>query len=635
MRPLRIVVGATALVIGGFLAVVGVLPRRPDPPAPGLSASGGDSNSSLDEGPAPTKPAPQTWDDPRSLSAPTGAPPALTCEEARRVVMQTRTMLATPAEPVDPQKLAANTSDWLDPHGLWSAAPDAPVAAQLNSVAGDLLVELEAAPTSGDCTAALATGEVLATWMTTLRARMTDGHAAGVLDHVADDAAWALVKDTPFEDGSVTRPGAELAWVLGTTLGAAEIAFPNPEISAAADVAIRRLVPEKSAKEWSNIVLAAAVRAYLPLVDPHGAWAPAGEETSIYDLDLEVDPPPRLWQDMTRTALGVRIDDGARWPLERGDVVISVGGVSLAGLSVEQDNQLAVLSNQMPVEVSVLRRGSGSRDLTRLEVPSGAQLLAAPPTPGTIESGLGVEQVPYGDGYVLVVRIQDVPDDLGDRLQVALFDRAGHVDPKGLLLDLRGNGGGSTDGAIGALGLFLPGAALFPMRRRDGEIEVDRAPRPPPELVYGGPLAVLVDGETASAAEMLAGGLAAYERGIVVGTRTYGKGCAQEYLDDDAGAGVLRLTTLVFSLPDGAPLQRVGVSPQIALGLPAALDREAELAHAPSTWRGPDVRDRTLIGSGPLAWPDHAGRVGAAHDPQVQRALRALGSSRAAAHTKR
>ncbi len=46
-------------------------------------------------------------------------------------------------------------------------------------------------------------------------------------------------------------------------------------------------------------------------------------------------------------------------------------------------------------------------------------------------------------------------------------------------------------------------------------------------------------------------------------------------------------------------------------------------------------RDRALIGSGPVAWPDHAGRVGAAHDPQVQRALRALGSSRAAAHTKR
>jgi carboxyl-terminal processing protease len=205
-------------------------------------------------------------------------------------------------------------------------------------------------------------------------------------------------------------------------------------------------------------------------------------------------------------------------------------------------------------------------------------------------------------------------------------DRARPV--AGVLLDLRGNGGGSTDGAISALGLFLPAAPLFPMKRRDGTIETDRAPEPPANVRWTGPLATLVDGETASAAEMIAGALAVYRRGASVGTPTYGKGCAQEYLDDDAHAGVLRLTTLLYALPDGAAVQRVGLTPTIELSLDPVEDseREATLAHAPPSWRGPDVRERRLVGDAE-AWPEHAGVVGPCKDPDVCKALRALGAA--------
>ena len=88
---------------------------------------------------------------------------------------------------------------------------------------------------------------------------------------------------------------------------------------------------------------------------------------------------------------------------------------------------------------------------------------------------------------------------------------------------------------------------------------------------------MLVDGDSASAAEMIAGALASYRRAIVIGDRTYGKGYAQEYFDDDAHTGVLRLTTLVYALPDGAPVQKTGIMPHIALSLPAAQEREVQL----------------------------------------------------------
>src|SRR5208282_1130012 len=108
---------------------------------------------------------------------------------------------------------------------------------------------------------------------------------------------------------------------------------------------------------------------------------------------------------------------------------------------------------------------------------------------------LTVDRVPYGSGDALVIGIQDVRDDLGEELTRALL-REREVDSRpieGMVLDLRGNGGGSTEGAIAALGLFLPGAPLFPMKRRDGTIETDRAPEPPNDERWTGPLATLID----------------------------------------------------------------------------------------------------------------------------------------------
>ncbi|NUO53389.1 MAG: hypothetical protein HOV80_31455, partial [Polyangiaceae bacterium] len=556
----------------------------------------------------------------RVLAAPVGDPPVIDCDGARKIVAQARSGLAMAAEPVDKERFASATSDWLDPHGLWSVAPDAPIGAAL--LENDVAQDLEARPGSGPCTAALAIGSALHGWVGDLRTEVLSARAAARRAGVVRKHRFDLVTSTPFEDGTVTRRGHDLARTLGQRMGALEAAF-GPSVETYTAVATDRLAPEKTAEQWAEIVLAAAVRAYIPQIDPHGAWAPLDEEASIYDVDLEVDPPPRMWTEMTRTALGVRIDRGARAPLRDGDVVLRVGASIVGGMSVEQANQLSFLPTAEPVRATVLR--SDHPEPIDLEVEAHAELLSQPPT-GIAAVGLATSQVDYGGGYALVIRIPDVPDDLGERVMAALA----HVErePLGVLLDLRGNGGGSTDGALGALGVFLPGAPLFPMRRRDGEISVDRAPRPPEGAVWSGPVATLVDGESASAAEMIAGALAAYDRGPAVGSRTYGKGCAQEYLDDDAGVGVLRLTTLVFSLPDGTPVQRLGVTPGIALGLPAGVDREAALPHAPTTWAGPDVRATDLVRQ--VAWPDHAGRIGPADDPVIYRALRALGATRVA-----
>jgi carboxyl-terminal processing protease len=606
----------------GALGALGVALRRSSSPGPAGSAGQTPPDSVVAGGPDGGPRSEATKWAGRTLELPTGVPVAVSCWEARQIVGQARSRLASEPGPVDPRKLADATVDWLDPHGLWSASPDAPLATFLRKHDKELVREIEAPIGTGGCPLFDEAGTLIAQWVTALATILDD--ASRHAQPMTKQEALQLASEPAFEDQAVRRSARDLAHDLGRTIGAVGLSFGDPVRSFTA-AARERFVPSLSPAGWSRALLAAALRAYLPQIDPHGGWAPLDEETSLYEVDLEAFPPPRLWDRMARTALGVRIESGAASPLLDRDVVLSVGQIALGGLSVEQAEQVAIFDNALPLQkrsVVVLRQGD---DAPRsLDVSSPGD-----PTAETESGELPVERIAYADGDALVVEIGDVPDDLGDLLAVTIAKARAAGPPVGIILDLRGNGGGSTDGADAALGLFLPGAPLFPMKRRDGVIETERATEPPETDRWPGPVAALVDADTASAAEMIAGALSSYRRGVVAGQRTYGKGCAQEYMDDEVRAGVLRLTTLVYALPDGSPVQRVGLQPTVFLGSRHGVEREATLAHAMPVWRGPDVRDHDRVREVP--WPAHRGRVGPCRDDSICRTLHALGAPRGVA----
>ncbi|HEY8038618.1 MAG TPA: S41 family peptidase [Polyangiaceae bacterium] len=608
---------------GGLLVVAG-------PPAASLASASSSSGSAPEDG------AGAPADDARShaFRVPSGEAPGLSCDAARAVVAQARTQLAYPPEPIDARAFADAAADWLDPYGLWSVAPDTPIAEAFDARAVELLADVESRGRR-DCGTARELGGELVAWVDELRGVFDEarlGPAPG------EDAAEAA-STAAFEGATVTRPARSLAATLGRRIGVLE-----RELGAGAhpyvDAARARYFPALDADAWARVILASAVRAYVPTIDPHGAWAPLDEESSVYEVDLEARPPSRLWDKSERTAVGVRIASGATPPLADGDVVLSLAGLPTAALSFEQAEQLGFAASEArpPAQAVVLRAGERQPVTTWLD---GATAEAKSSGPvGAEDDGLPVERLEYGDGDAVIVAIHDVRDDLGDELTRALLherERDGRP-VTGVVLDLRGNGGGSTDGAIDALGLFIPGASLFPMKRRDGSLETDHAPEPPTVDRWRGPVASLVDADTASAAEMIAGALAAYRRGPTVGATTFGKGCAQEYVDDDAHSGVLRLTTLLYALPDGTAVQRVGLAPTIRFpfGAADANDRESALAHAPPTWRGPDVRDRAVLahaddGTWAVTWPPSGGNVGPCRDADVCRALRLLAAAPATA----
>lgn len=606
-------VGGFALVLGTF--ALGVF-RGEAPPTPAKPVAPAASSAPL-ESPEAREPEEREELAARPLALPRGGLVRLSCRESRRVVAHIKSKLAVPASSPSAAELARTSAGWFDPHGLWSAAPDSPIRAAMLRHAAALLSEVEAPATSAsECAAALEVGRITRDWVAEMRLELERGGQGAA--RVSRERARALAEESVFEDDPVRRPARSLARDLGQRLQAFESHFGDA--GGAVSAARSRLLPEASVEAWSEALLAALVRAYVPLIDPHGQWAPLEEEWSLYTADPALDAEPRLWGRMVRTTLGVRVEDDPAAPVQSGDLVLDVGGVATAGLSVEQIEQLSHLESiggENARVVVVLEPGTFdpkrlSVDLARDTAPEGDALTS--------------RRVQYGDGEALVVVVPDVPDELGDELEalIASASDGGHP-PIGVVLDLRGNGGGSIDGAAAALGVFLPGAPLFPLRRRDGTVEIQEATAPSAERTWTGPVAALVDGYTASAAEMIAGALVAYRRGPAVGSRTFGKGCIQEYFDDPSGSGVLRLTTMLFALPDGAPLQGIGLSPTLSLTMPLASERERSIAGSLRPWQGPDVRRRD-VAAGP-DWPPHRGRFGDNDDPALRSALSRLGSA--------
>jgi carboxyl-terminal processing protease len=131
----------------------------------------------------------------------------------------------------------------------------------------------------------------------------------------------------------------------------------------------------------------------------------------------------------------------------------------------------------------------------------------------------------------------------------------------GLIIDLRGNGGGSLDEANQLTGLFIDKGPTVQIRNADNRVEV--LEDPDPTLVYGGPLIVLVDRLSASASEIFAGAIQDYGRGLIVGSQTFGKGTVQSVRP--LNHGQLKITQAKFYRISGASTQHQGVIPDVII----------------------------------------------------------------------
>lgn len=158
-----------------------------------------------------------------------------------------------------------------------------------------------------------------------------------------------------------------------------------------------------------------------------------------------------------------------------------------------------------------------------------------------------------GIGYV---RIDKFSESTTDELGSAINDMKNNMGMKSLVFDLRSNGGGLLDQAISVANLFLPKDKLVVYTQGKYPTSQRKYFSQNEPIFPDGDLVVLVNGGTASASEIVSGALQDWDRGVIVGNTTFGKGLVQQIFGGQDGEAALKLTTAKYYIPSGRCIQK-------------------------------------------------------------------------------
>lgn len=166
------------------------------------------------------------------------------------------------------------------------------------------------------------------------------------------------------------------------------------------------------------------------------------------------------------------------------------------------------------------------------------------------------------DGKYLYAKIASFQERTGDDLKKALKKYAKEVQESGLILDMRNNPGGLLDQAVKVCDQFLESGVIVTTESRNKEIDRKEAGLDGDEAHF--PMIVLVNGGSASAAEIVAGALQDHGRALILGTQTFGKGSVQSIVELDDGSA-LKLTIAKYFTPKGRSIQAAGIRPDVII----------------------------------------------------------------------
>lgn len=256
----------------------------------------------------------------------------------------------------------------------------------------------------------------------------------------------------------------------------------------------------------------------------------------------------------------------ARAGLKAGDRLLAIGGEDASGLSAAGASALLDGPPGKSLTLEFLRPGT-----TR------ARTVGFRRQQPALDSVTGVGILPGPGARVGYARVRDFEQSTPRELAAAL-DGLADDGMEALVLDLRGNPGGLLESGVDLCAQFLPAATLVARTRgrpggaHSAEYRTPATDRPVRDV----PLAVLIDGESASSSEIVAGALRDHGRATLVGAKTYGKGSVQSIIQMglDTGAA-MRLTTSRFFTPKGHAIEGAGVAPDIVSDDPLA----AAIAH--------------------------------------------------------
>jgi carboxyl-terminal processing protease len=363
-----------------------------------------------------------------------------------------------------------------------------------------------------------------------------------------------LADRTVFDQGaglsSVSEPSSGASQEdldkIGTVLGYLEDEFyyqPAPDASATpfSDVLVN------NALEGMTSALGDDYTVYLePVEQAPIAEAMSGEYEGI---GVWVDYP----EGKVRIIAPMPESPAERAGLLPNDIILAADGVPLEGLS--GDDTLGLIRGPAGTTVTLTIQREGAADPLEIGVER-----AKITTPSVIYTRVGEDQ------QIGLIQITIFGDKTTEQLDRAI-EQARADGVTGIILDVRNNGGGWVETAQQVIGRFVSpetGPALFEdINPNDAELNPE--PIKAGEVsAYDVPVVVLVNGGTASAAEIVAGALQDYGRATIVGETTFGKGTVQRIHDFDDGSS-LRVTFAQWLTPNQAVIQGVGIAPSVTI----------------------------------------------------------------------
>ncbi len=332
-------------------------------------------------------------------------------------------------------------------------------------------------------------------------------------------------------------------------------------------VAVYRVVKQAYVDKISDRkLMQASVRGLLNDLDPHSAYLDK-EESEQLDQDTNgayQGIGVEVMQLPDRSLRVVSPIDGtpaARAGIKAGDVIVAINGKPIDADNADSASIGLRGAPGTEVRLKILRAGAAApllitvkREVIKIE---------------SVRSRL----LEPGYGYVRLSAFQvDTAADMQE--QIAALVKLNRAPLRGIVLDLRSNPGGLLNAAVETADAFLDSGVIVTTKGRLPYANA-KFTATPGDVLNGAPIVALVDGGTASAAEVLAGALQDQHRARIVGSRTFGKGSVQSVLPLDNGDSI-KLTTARYYTPSGKSIQARGIRPDVLLApdKPRAMDGE-------------------------------------------------------------
>lgn len=240
--------------------------------------------------------------------------------------------------------------------------------------------------------------------------------------------------------------------------------------------------------------------------------------------------------------------------LKPGDILYKVGDTEVTGMDLTMVVSQIKGEENTKVNISVIREGE--EDYLEFQVERRTIEIQ------TVGSAMLDDQI----GYISITSF----DDITTSQFIKALDELEAQGIKGLIVDLRDNGGGLVSSVCAILDRLLPEGLIVYTEDKYGNREEETSDA---EKYFDKPLAVLVNGNSASASEIFAGAIKDYGIGTLVGTKTYGKGIVQKIYPLHDGTAV-KLTVSKYYTPKGNNIHEIGIEPDVEIDLEEALKKE-------------------------------------------------------------